>query len=143
MARRRRRKKKGKIVAEVSMSPLIDCVFLLLIFFLVSTMFKKEKRDIDIIPPESNSAEKLRPDNKHIVLSVDHDGTLNWQCRPTSVNDVFQRLGEEAIANPERRIRIDADHRAPLYHVAKLLDMCQFRGMTNVGIRTYDEKYNR
>ncbi len=142
MSRRRRRKKQG-VVAEVSMSPLIDCVFLLLIFFLVATMFKKEKRDINVVPPESSSAEKLRPDNEHIVLSVGHGGDIFWQGRESSVDEVFRRLGEESIANPERRIRIDADYRAPLYHVAQLLDMCQFRGMTNVGIRTYDEKYNR
>ena len=139
----RRRRRRSKTVAEVSMSPLIDCVFLLLIFFLVSTMFKKEKRDIDIVPPESSSAEKLRPDNEHIVLSVGWDGELYWQGRETTINEIFQRLADQAVADPERRVRIDADHRASLYHVAQLLDMCQFRGMTNVGIRTYDEKYNR
>ncbi len=44
--------------AEVSMSPLIDCVFLLLIFFLVATMSKKVNKDVDIRLPESNSAVK-------------------------------------------------------------------------------------
>lgn len=138
-----RHRRKSNIVAEVSMSPLIDCVFLLLIFFLVATMFKKEKRDIGIIPPESISAQKLRPDDDRIVLAVGQDGTLHWQGRPTTINEVFQRMGEESLINPGRRVRIDADHRAPLYHVAQLFDICQFRGMTNVGIRTYDEKYNR
>ena len=52
------------------MGPLIDCVFLLLIFFLVSTMFKKENRDINIIPPESDSAVKLPPDDKQVVVGI-------------------------------------------------------------------------
>ncbi|MEX2607292.1 MAG: biopolymer transporter ExbD [Kiritimatiellia bacterium] len=140
---RRRQRRGTPIEAEVSMSPLIDCVFLLLIFFLVATMFKKEKRDIDIVPPESVSASKIRPDDQHLVLSVGRDGALYLQGRETEMNEIFQRLGEQALENPERRIRIDADHRAPLYHVAQLLDMCQFRGLTNVGIRSYDNKYNR
>ena len=62
--------------AEVSMSPLIDCVFLLLIFFLVSTMTKKENRDIDITLPQSNSAEKLLPNDDEIVIGVDAEGNL-------------------------------------------------------------------
>ena len=48
---------------EVSMSPLIDCVFLLLIFFLVSTMTKVKNRDIPVDLPTSQSAVKLKPDD--------------------------------------------------------------------------------
>jgi len=49
--------------AEVALSPLIDCVFLLLIFFLVATTFKQDDKDIDITPPESRSARRLLPDS--------------------------------------------------------------------------------
>ena len=56
---------------EVSMSPLIDCVFLLLIFFLVSTMTKVKNRDISVDLPTSESAIKLKPDDKQ-ALSLIH-----------------------------------------------------------------------
>ena len=51
---------------EVSMSPLIDCVFLLLIFFLVSTMTKVKSRDIPVNLPTSEAAVKLKPDISRI-----------------------------------------------------------------------------
>ena len=47
---------------EIGMSSLIDCVFLLLIFFLVTTIAKKENRDIDIDLPVSTSSLDVPPD---------------------------------------------------------------------------------
>ena len=57
---------------EVSMSPLIDCVFLLLIFFLVSTMTKVKNRDISVDLPTSESAIKLKPDDKQAFTRLFH-----------------------------------------------------------------------
>lgn len=129
--------------AEVSMGPLIDCVFLLLIFFLVATMYKKENRDIDIVPPESDSAVKLPPDDDQIVLGIDEQGRVFWQGQQISRTDLHSRLRTVAAREVDRRIRLDADHDTPFEYVVELLDVCQFRGLTNVGIRTYDDRYNR
>ena len=129
--------------AEVAMSPLIDAVFLLLIFFLVATMLKKEDKDIDIVPPESESAVKLMPDDDLIVLGINPEGELFWEGQPTSANQFHQRLREVWSTNPDQRLRLDADADTPFFRVAEVLDMCQFRGLNNVGIRTYDDRYNR
>lgn len=129
--------------AEVSMGPLIDCVFLLLIFFLVATMLKKEDRDIDITPPVSQSAVKLPPDDKVLVIGINESGELFWQGAPSSLNELHERLKQVAAATPDRRIRLDADQATPFHRVVEVLNACQFRGLTNVGIRTYDKHYNR
>jgi len=128
--------------AEVSMSPLIDAVFLLLIFFLVATMLKQEDRDIDITPPQSRSAVKLPPDDDVVVVGIDMDGALFWQGEPATANLLHRQLRELAGADRGQRIRLDADARAPFERVAEVLDMCRFRGLQNVGIRTYDPRYN-
>lgn len=129
--------------AEVAMSPLIDAVFLLLIFFLVATMLKKKDKDIDITPPESASAVKMMPDDDVIVLGIDAEGELFWEGQPTSANQFHLRLKEVWQVNPDQRLRLDADADTPFYRVAEVLDICQFRGLNNVGIRTYDDRYNR
>jgi biopolymer transport protein ExbD len=129
--------------AEVSMSPLIDCVFLLLIFFLVATMFKKEDRDIDIIPPESESDVRLPPDDDQIVLGINELGDVFWQGAEVSRTDLHARLREMGQDEPDRRVRLDADSETPFELVVEMLDICQFRGLTNVGIRTYDDRYNQ
>lgn len=127
---------------DVSMGPLIDCVFLLLIFFLVATMFKKEDRDINIVPPESESAVKLPPDDMQTVVGINAAGKVFWQGASITRTDLNARLRALVEDNPERRIRLDADANAPFEKVVEVLDLCQFRGLTNVGIRTYDDRYN-
>ncbi|MDA3960388.1 MAG: biopolymer transporter ExbD [Planctomycetota bacterium] len=129
--------------AEVSMSPLIDCVFLLLIFFLVATMMKKQDRDIDISLPESDSAEELLPDDDQIVIGISAEGEFYYQGAPVSLTQLHYELRQVAFEDTEQFVRLDADAEAPLHHVVQVLDMCQFDNLANVGIRTYDEQYNR
>ena len=70
--------------AEVSMSPLIDCVFLLLIFFLVATMTKKANKDVDIRLPESTSAVKRLATDDQAVIGVDEQGNVYFEGKPAS-----------------------------------------------------------
>ncbi len=128
---------------EVSMSPLIDCVFLLLIFFLVSTMMKQDNKDIDILLPESESALGLKPDDDIVVVGIDHEKTLYLEGQPTTLTQLLTSLAELSITDPDQRIRLDVDRRTSFERVVEVLDLLQFRGLTNVGIRTYDEHYNR
>ena len=136
------RSQRNSAKPDVSMGPLIDCVFLLLIFFLVATMYKKDNRDINIVPPESESAVKLPPDDKQTALGIDESGQVFWQGASITRTDLNARLRRLAVEHPERRIRLDADANAPFEKVVEILDLCQFRGLSNVGIRTYDDRYN-
>ena len=129
--------------AEVSMSPLIDCVFLLLIFFLVSTMVKKQNKDIDINLPESESAERMRPTNDQTVIGIDKLGTVYYDGVEATIMDVHHSLRETALRTPELQIRIDADAEAPLHAVVEVVDICQFNNLSDVVLRTYDQYYNR
>ena len=95
---------------EVSMSPLIDCVFLLLIFFLVSTMTKVKNRDISVDLPTSESAIKLKPDDKQAIVGLDAEGNFYWDGQPCSTNFMMEQLRETCISDPGRRIRIDMDN---------------------------------
>ena len=128
--------------AEVTMAPLIDCVFLLLIFFLVSTMAKKEDRDINIDLPESTSAVKMRPDNDVLVIGIDKEGKVHWQGEPCSATWLHTNLRALSSEAPDRRIRIDVDKQTKFRAFAEVMDACQFYSLENVGLRTYDKYYN-
>jgi biopolymer transport protein ExbD len=128
--------------ARVPLSPLIDCVFLLLIFFLVAGMTKVKNKDIPIDLPSSSSAVRMRPDDKQIVVGIDRDGTVYWEGEPCSVNYLHQGLRDTGLTNPGQRIRIDLDRRVSFGRFVEVMDACQFHNLSNVGIRTYDESYN-
>ena len=128
---------------EISMSPLIDCVFLLLIFFLVSSMTKVKDKDIAIDLPTSDAAVKMRPNDKQVVIGIDDASRLFWGGDPCTKNFLIEELRGLSINDPDRRIRVDMDRGAPFGRFVEVMDACQFFGLTNVGIRTYDESYNR
>lgn len=129
--------------AEVSMSPLIDCVFLLLIFFLVSTMMKKINRDIAIDLPESQSAERLLPTNDQLVIGINPNGDFYVDGQKENIMQIHKALRDLSKDQPHYQIRIDTDRNAPLHRVVEVVDLCQFNGLTNIVLRTYDEHYNK
>ncbi|NWK56670.1 biopolymer transporter ExbD [Verrucomicrobiaceae bacterium N1E253] len=129
---------------EVSLSPLIDCVFLLLIFFLLTTMLKKDNRDISIDLPVSTSALELAADDKNTVIGLNAVGEVHIDGVPSDLNDLRVVLKDIYMMNgPDHQIRLDADTECPAFRVVEVLDICQFIGMRNLAVRTYDEFYNQ
>lgn len=127
----------------IPLSPLIDAVFLLLIFFLVSTMMKKLDRDIDIDLPDSVAAERLPPTDDNRVIGIDAAGTIYFEGEPTTVQGLHTRIRRLGMEQPDLPIRLDVDRETPTRRVIEVLDLCRFNNLVRVGIRTYDEYYNR
>ena len=128
---------------EIPITPLIDCVFILLIFFLVSTMIKRLNRDIDIALPESVSAERLVPASHNRVIGVNAQGEVFYEGRETTIQSLHQSIRSLGIEDDTVQIRLDVDRETPTGRVIEILDLCRFNNLNNVGIRTYDEFYNR
>ncbi len=128
---------------ELNMAPMIDAVFLLLIFFLVATMLKKEDKTVEEIAlPVSQSSLELAPDESILMLGVDAEGEIYYEGESSTIQVLRDRLGEVARTEPDRRIRIDIDEEAPSYRVVELLDHLQFIGLRNVGVRTFHERFD-
>jgi biopolymer transport protein ExbD len=132
----------GDEKAELSMSPLIDCVFLLLIFFLVTTMMKKKPRDIDVALPESASAKEVKPDDEQLVIGLDKDGALFYEGEETTVTLLHEELRGVSIREPDKQIRLDTDEQTPFHRVVEVLSVLQFRELNNVAVRAYHPRYD-
>ncbi len=121
---------------EVQMAPLIDCVFLLLIFFLVATTLKKIERELPLDLPESAAAIEARLEEDMLVIGVDREGAIHIGGERVTLSMLHDRLRQAAAVDPNQRIRIDADRATAFQHVIHVLDLCQFEGLTNVGLHT-------
>ena len=103
---------------------------------------ESENRDIPVDLPTSQSAVKLKPDDKQAIVGLDADVILlGWE--PCSTNFMMEQLRQTCITDPGKRIRIDMDRHTPFGRFVEVMDACQFYNLTNIGIRTYDENYNR
>jgi len=127
----------------LSMSPLIDCVFLLLIFFLVTTMLKQDLKEVEHLQlPASRSSLEVPPDDSMLVIAIDADADIYLEGELTTRSELLDRLRQVEQEEPDRRIRLDTDGETPFYRLVEVLDALNFRNLNNVGVRTYHEKYD-
>ena len=122
----------------VDMTPMIDCVFLLLIFFLVATVVKKTEEEIDVNLPQAKftSEKKYSDETLPLVIGIDKSGQFYIDGSPVGKQRLHLALKEVAQSDPKRRIRIDGDRDARFQDLASIMELCSFEGLTNVGIHT-------
>jgi biopolymer transport protein ExbD len=125
---------------EVQMTPLIDCVFLLLIFFLVATTLRKIVKELPFELPDSAAAIEVREEDDLLVVGVDQQGQLSVNAEPVTNEMLHQRLKQAATMTPPPRIRIDGDRQTTLQHLVRILDLCQFEGLKSVGIHISEDR---
>lgn len=121
---------------EVAMAPLIDCVFLLLIFFLVATTLKKIEKELPIELPQSAASIDSQVEDTSLIIGIDKAGAIYVKGDRVTLSMLHDQLRAAAAAAPNQRVRIDADRAVAFENVVHILDLCQFEGLTNVGLHT-------
>jgi biopolymer transport protein ExbD len=122
-----RRDRRG---ASVDMAPLIDMVFILLIFFMVSTTFVRES-GVEITRPQSALAQSVDPG--FVPVAIDKRGSVHIGGRlipADSIRDVANTLRE----TNRTRIVIQADRDVPTHILLKVLDTCRLAGAKQVDV---------
>ncbi len=121
---------------EIQMTSMMDCIFLMLIFFLVSSQLKKVEKELPIELPRANTTRDVKSTPDLITVSVNKKGELFVNSKPVGDAGLKNALANAAKENPDRRIRINGDVFAPFRSIVQVLDTCQGEGLTVVGIHT-------
>jgi biopolymer transport protein ExbD len=127
---------------EIGLIALIDCIFFLLMFFMVATSFKqvmgeKPQKELPVILPAAQmSLDRSSAGAEPLAIGVDQKGKLYLDGDPVSVQSLHHRLAQEAANNPGRPIRIDGDENARYQDIVHVLDLCQFEGFTRISMHT-------
>ncbi len=116
----------------VNMSPLIDCVFILLIFFIVTTTFVDET-GIEVQKPQAASSINL--DKNSILLAVTADGKVVYGGREIGLTGV-RPLVKRMTAKEDLPVIIQADEQAMTGLFARVLDEAKLAGATRVSLAT-------
>jgi len=115
---------------EVNMSPLIDCVFLLLIFFIVTTVFVEET-GVEIQKPQAASAQDM--DKHSIMIALTADGKVVFGGREIGVNGVRGVVARQ-LREKESPVIILADGDARTSPLVDVIDECKLAGAKQVSI---------
>ncbi len=122
--------KKGTSLESMSMTPLIDVVFLLLIFFLVSTRFEEEERMMDIHLPEASEAVPLVAAPQELIVNVDREGRYFVYGKECPLETLEGVLTEAWNANPTgASVMIRGDKASPFGRVMTAANLCKKIGL--------------
>lgn len=116
---------------ELNIAPLIDMVFILLIFFLVTTSFVKET-GVDISRPTASTA--VAKNKSTILIGITRDNTIHLDRREIDVRAVRSGVERAMAENPEAGVVIVADKESRTGLVISVMDACKLAGAENVAL---------
>lgn len=116
--------------AEINLSPLIDMTFLLLIFFMVTTVFVQET-GVEVQKPKASSAEQLEKNS--ILLALTRDGKIVYGGREIALNSV-RGLVVRLLKTRDMPVIILADETSLTGILVQVIDQCKLGGARQVSI---------
>jgi len=117
--------------ANVNLTPLIDMVFILLIFFLVTASFTKES-GIDVNRPTAQSA--VRQERGNLIIAIDKNGEIWIDNQHVDIRTIRAHIEQLHAQNPEGTVIILADKDTRTGATVDVLDQVRLAGVTNVAI---------
>jgi biopolymer transport protein ExbD len=132
------RKRRAPSIIIVS---LIDILAILLIFFIVTTTFRKNQPQLQINLPESKMAEQAPAEkDEPVVLSVKSADEISLDGKPVALDSLAEALKAVRVQAPARPIAMQADREAPFGIVVKVLDALKDAGIKNIPAFTQPEE---
>lgn len=121
---------------ELNMAPLIDMVFILLIFFLVTTSFVKEA-GVEVKRPKASTAEKEEKTN--VIVGVTEEGTIHIDRQMVDIRSVRSIMERFRHENPMGNVVILADKNSRFGVAIDVLDEVRLAGISNVVVAAEQE----
>jgi biopolymer transport protein ExbD len=113
----------------IELTPLIDMVFLLLIFFLVATTFHQTEREMQIALPVASSSAPITAMMQELIVNVDVDGQIIVGGRKMAADDLRSMVAGAVAQNPEQKVTVRGDRRTAYANIVTVLDICKNAGI--------------
>ena len=130
----RRRPRKQSLPPQLMLSPMIDMIFLLLVFFIVSTMYMSEIKTIPIRLPVAQNSETVSKSN--FAVTVKKDGVLYLEDNKIEMKQLVANAAAESKRDAAFSVIIRADGEANYKTVIKPMDELKGAGVTRFGLAT-------
>ena len=119
---------------NLNLTPMIDVVFLLIIFFMVGSTFAGPERKLDLDVPEVAEHESLDSPPPARVVNVPQQGQLTLDGVPLSANELSDELGAARAENPGLTVLIRGHRKAEYERVVIALDACKRAGVRKLDV---------
>ncbi len=127
----RRRKPILEETVQIDMTPLIDMVFILLIFFIVATSFVRES-GVEVNRPNALSA--TTREKVSMIIGITSAGRIFIEGQEIDIQNIMGRMNSFLAEAPGGSVVIAADKNCPTGITIKVLDHCRLAGITNLSV---------
>lgn len=130
-----RRRHRPEDEAEINITPMLDVVFIMLIFFIVTTSFVREK-GLDISRPQKSDQQQVEEDVGQILVEIDSFSQIMVNKREVSNNAVRANLERERAQQPKAPLIIASHPDADTNSLVTVLDAANIIGIDNISVAT-------
>ncbi len=116
---------------NIDLTPMLDVIFIMLIFFIVTTSFVRES-GVTVNRPSASTAEEKKGSN--ILVAIRANGEIWIDRRAVDVRAVRPNIERMKAENPEGAVIIQADEFSPTGLLVKVMDQVRLAGITNISI---------
>lgn len=121
--------------AEINITPMLDIVFIMLIFFIVTTSFIKEK-GLEVSRPSNTPPKQVEQKKGPIVVKIDSSGNITLKGRLLERKAVQANLEREKAEKPESPLIVAAHPDAETDALVTILDAAEAVGVASVSVAT-------
>jgi len=132
---------KGRLGSGLELTPMIDVVFLLMIFFLVASKLDEADRFIDVVLPKASAAKPLTSRPREFLVNIDREGNYFVGARPVTIGDLQTLLKQASVDNPKRQtVIVRADENVAHKFVVAAMNACMEAGIEDYQVQSAEEQ---
>jgi len=122
--------------ANMQLAPMIDIVFLLLIFFIVTWQFTKSETELSVSVPTAQEGADPERQKGEIVVNILADGTIRIESVSVDLPQLLEKLASIAAQYENQPVRIRGDGAVNYQRVVEVIDTCTKAGIWNISFAT-------
>ena len=132
---------KGRLSGGLELTPMIDVVFLLMIFFLVASKLDEADRSLDVVLPQAAAAKPLTSQPREFIINIDRAGNYYAGAQQVPLEELQILLRQSAADEPQRQtVILRADEETAHKFVVAAMDACVQAGIEDYQVQSASEE---
>lgn len=129
-------RRKGPDLPSFNFTSMIDVVFLLLCFFITSSVFSQWETEVDIVLPTAETAKMPDRLPGEVIVNLTKEGVISINQQPFTLEQLRERLHRLVRAFPGQSVIIRADKDCSYESVVAIIDSCRLADIWNISFAT-------
>jgi biopolymer transport protein ExbD len=130
------RSRSEPVPVAFQIAPMVDILLVLLCFFVITWSMARKENELDVRVPAAQAAQESNPVVNQTVLNVKSDGTIVWDRKQISRENLQEKLKSLASLYPDYAIILRGDVKTNYEYIVQVLDTCRQAGIWNVAFAT-------